>query len=341
MVKKSPTKPTPKAVRISGVEDPSQKAAKALALEKAKKTRAKATVKAKTEKHAGNMSTMSTNLEMNEIIDWVESKPHLQSWLAGIMRNGLLEADYNAMLKGKQDKVTDKSCGVMMFGEKAKTWGQMRLDPVKDFLAKLLGNNGVADWFKGPDKLPSELAAMAVYKLVGVRPITPVPRGIPLAHRSVPMLWLCKYRIATLGGLGNWIDVTKATFRVFLQFFILEDNPEPEQNGNAKMIYLQINGAKHLLIVKGVAWQDADDWTLENADDYEACELVSAVLRFRRSVWPMVKMSVGHEVHFDTEFHYPPDCKIPGVPDSSAPAAHPPKAAGADPGLAEFAAPAP
>ena len=65
------------------------------------------------------------------------------------------------------------------------------------------------------------------------------------------------------------------------------------------------------ITVKGVAWDDADDWTLELAHDYENCELVSESLPFRMPAWTLVKKT---NVDFDKEIHYDRNDVIPGLP---------------------------
>ena len=250
------TKRAAPAVVRTPTKDPVKQAVREKAQKAAQKTKEKQNVKKKTEAGAGNMSTLSCSMEMNEIIQWIESKPQLQSWLAGILRNGLLEADYNAFIAGKKEKVQNDRAGCAVLGEKGTTWKALRADGSKVLLSKLLNIDGIVDWFKGDAKLDGLAAVLAAQKLLGVRGNTPVPIGNPCGHRLVPLLWLCKRRLNQLGDLeGAWKNVTKNTLLDLLKWFILE------RGSGGWHLYLQTPcGGKVELRAKGVCWADAADW---------------------------------------------------------------------------------
>ena len=302
----------PAVKRENKAMDASKALAKKAALAKAQKTRAKASLKTKVDKNSGNMSMLAQNLEMGEIMSWVESKPQLQSWLASIMRNGILEADYNTMLTGKTTQVATSRAGTVVIPEKAATWGKMRVEGAKALLTKMLEDESVPSWFQGDDKLPSDMAKLAVQKIVGVRDKTPAPQGHPQGNHLMPLLWLAKEKKLVGGKVSEyWKNSTKESLQERIEWFHLKHCDDEWR------FFVNLDIGPTELTVKGVAWDEAEDWKLELPEDYENCELVSESLPFRMPAWSMVPKSI--ETKFDSEVHFDVGDEVPGLPTNGAP----------------------
>lgn len=157
----------------------------AQAREKAAKTVAKKTNAAKAKVATQSLHVNIMDKDMDYIISWLEDRPHLVSFVASCMRNGMLESDFTAQQNAIPKGVL-RQLGDQVFTEGAKTWKQLKPAKAVAILDDHFQDLPIKEWFSGDDGLPKSIAVKACIFEQGVHRNTAVPTGIDYALFHTP-----------------------------------------------------------------------------------------------------------------------------------------------------------
>jgi hypothetical protein len=171
---------------------------------KAQKARAVKSVQKKAGQDLGCIGKASGNLERDAINLWLDSKPYLVSYVAGVMRNGLLEKSYVDSIAVPVNE-TASHVGIRIFAEGATKMRAIKTSATPKLLSRLLGMPALESWFKGEDRLCSNLAQKALLFLLGVEDGNNIPKKNDLWMYFEPFLTLCRAYI------GNHPKIDRAT----------------------------------------------------------------------------------------------------------------------------------
>lgn len=159
-------------------EDSRLQKARAVGLKKAKEAQKTKCLKAKVEKGAGQLAGRVADMDKAYVLEWLDQRRCFYGYLAGLMRGGLLEADYKAHMDRINGTGNQVHYGVPCFSDGAQRWKALKTQPAIQLLARLLPNpQHVLSWFRGEDRLPGDVAVKAVLFLLGVTEQTRVPHG--------------------------------------------------------------------------------------------------------------------------------------------------------------------
>ena len=135
--------------------------------------------------------------------DWLKSKSHMVSFVASVMRNGTLEAEYTR--DNHTPEAASDSVGIRVFSDSSTKWRGVRLAACPLLLSLLLDRPEVKSWFVGDEKLPLAVAAKAVKFLVGVDDSCDTPSGHKFAGFLNPLVALLK---SVVNEIGNKLEST-------------------------------------------------------------------------------------------------------------------------------------
>ena len=237
--------------------------------EKAKQARIKKANRSKTVNGLSGLVAATRDLDREEINKYLDEKKHMTSFLASVLRTGVIEAEYNKTLVAPTE-ATINSAGIRVFSDSTTKWRNLRLAAAPAILAYCLKREEVVDWFKGEAKLDLTVAAKACRFQLGLDEGTDVPRGHPLWCFLGPLKFLIDKRIADI---GNKLDgVTKETLESRSDWFGLQ---EVGDEGAKTIEVIAHTNPKVTVLFRGIDMDAATDWTIIDAASYTDAILFS------------------------------------------------------------------
>lgn len=306
-------KPTSKSQAGGAVKPPPKDAtlelAKKKGLEKAKETNRVKSVAKRTETHAGTWAQRNDDLDKQFVLGWLDGRPQFYGFLAGMIRNGILEQEQAAHMNRKTQQASIGKVGMLVFTEGATKWKNLKVNGAIQILAGLYPALDVPSWFRGDCRLEGTLALKAVKFLCGVQDNTLVPHGHAMGANLGPLSGLIGERI---GAIGN--KVKGGTSKDTLD----EDTDWWQLHTVEDAVRVVLNDVTpHTLDMSCVDLSKFDDWTIVEAGSFADAYLWSEKGRFPTApLWRMLpdaKMPI-----FDEAFHYPATQCQPSVPASPA-----------------------
>lgn len=304
-------KPTSKAQAGGAVRPPPKDATLELArrkgLQKAKETNRVKSVAKRTDTHAGTWAQRNDDLDKQFVLSWLDGKTEFYGFLAGMIRNGILEQEQAAHMNRKTQRASIGKVGILVFTEGATKWKNLKVQGAIQILAGLYPTLDVPSWFRGDCRLEGTVAVKAVKFLCGVQDNTLVPHGHAMGANLGPISGLIGERIVAIGSKVKQ-DPSKDTLDEdtnWWQLLKVED---------AFRVVLN-DVTPHTLDMSCVDLSKFDDWTIVEAGSFADAYLWSEKGRFPTApLWRMLpdaKMPI-----FDEAFHYPATPSQPSGPMS-------------------------
>ena len=245
---------------------------------------------------------------INKLLD---EHSYLVSNIATNMREKMFEKAYAEEMNGQKQAIMAQPAGKKCFKENASKWGHVRLTEVPTLFAASVGDPAVASWFKGPQKLPAEVARRALFKNIGVTDDTPIPDDHHLGEHIEPLKHLVRLRAMALGSRYDKVvkeTVVQASNWWALQEVVRENEAQPK----IKLQLLEKWGSPKDVPLKAINLEVANDWNLDGADSLDGCTLNSdeaevdeyVLAQSIRKILPV----------FDQEFGYADFPEVPGFP---------------------------
>jgi hypothetical protein len=268
--------------------------------EKALKTRIIKSAGKKADAGGSSMAIVTNSLDKKYINDWLDERPFIVSYLASMLRNGLVEKSFN----GEGIKTSQSVVGPRMVPVGSTRFRSIRGTVAVTFLATLFSED-LRGWFKGETKIPLELAQKALFKALGVTESTPLPCGH--AHEAFfkPMEWIFKKRLKDIGNQSTLDRVTKENIDDECDWFQL--------SANGEKVMCNIGGNNGKVEVRvAIDMTTATDWAIVEPQNYAVATLVSEELGFEMLLSRTYEKQSGIIPTYNSEFHFAAGDKVPG-----------------------------
>lgn len=259
--------------------------------EKAAEKRRKVTNEKKATSGMTSLGSVMQEREMSFINKWLSERPYMVSHCSGLMRNGLMEQSYQEQ---QVQSAPTSQLGKKLVGDIAGTakWRHLSATTCIFLLQNILPPGlGLADWFRGEDKLPVAMAAKALAFALGVTANTALPQGHKHCQYAVPLIWLAKQRWDQLG--QRLSTTSKQTLDADSDYFVI---------GRGNQVVLNVNKKPALSFKFDL--NIAKDWVITDPENYLLARLVSedtAMDTLLARVWE----KENDPPTYDSEFHFP------------------------------------
>ena len=260
------------------------------ARKKGMQTRQRKSLAKKATGSIGVLAAATRDKDREFIESWLDSHKVMVSFIAGLIRNGIIEQNYTASL---QDDVRDSlDIGCRCFSEGATTWRSLKGSAAVRILAFILKNPDVPAWFRGEQRLALEKAIKGVLFALGVQRSTPIPSGHENSDFFRPLCTLISEHLETIQP-PRLQGTTKATLDRDSDYFVLGDNKVelPFHNN----VQLKLAGTK---------MDSATDWAIKDAEFFDRAVLISEELGHETKLARPAEKQLKTKNVFSEDFHF-------------------------------------
>ena len=253
------------------------------------------------------MGAIAENLRDKDkafIDEWLDKRWYIISFVAGVMRSGILEEHYNDSLQLNAKVGLD--LGMRVFSEGATKYKQMRPSAAIKILAQWFIGIDVISWFKYEGKLDNTIAVKAVLFELGVDENTLIPQGCENGDFLNPLLPVFTQRRSKIGPKLH--NISKDSLDSQSDWFCLKQvNDETTIFCNATVPPKEME----------LAWLNIsqyDDWLIAGGNSYTDALLMST----RGGI--ELNLARQYELHapvpiYHTPFDFPPKLESPTTTD--------------------------
>lgn len=210
--------------------------------------------------------------------NWFATRRWMQPFVVGLMRNGLLEKNYQMSLVTDTNITDTSNVGRRIFAEGSTKWRSVRSSGVVLLLCELLAKPDIKLWFHGEGRLDGAIAPKALMFLLGVDENTKTPGGGLYSGFYGPVSSACKRRFDLLG--CKLAAFTKATLDDLSDWFTLTDD--------GKGVICNCLGRPQLDL-KCINFDEADDWCIVKGYSYTAAVLASEAAGINSRLQPALE----------------------------------------------------